>query len=59
MNTKSASTVRKGTLAGALAGFVAAAANWDGNIVVALSSIMIGAAIGWVVGYYLGKRSSL
>ena len=50
------STSRKGASAGAFVGVVVAVVNWEGNIVVASGSIITGAAIGWVVGYYLGKR---
>lgn len=49
---------RNGLIAGAFAGFVAAATNWDGRIIVAASSILTGAMIGWAVGYFLEKRNS-
>ena len=50
---------RRGMIAGAFAGGVAAVTNWDGHIVVAASSVIAGAAIGWVVGFYFGKRRSV
>ena len=47
---------RKGMIVGALIGCVAALANWEGRVGVALSSVIVSAAIGWTIGYYLDKR---
>ena len=47
---------RRGMLAGAFAGGVAAIGNWEGNVIVAASSVIVGTAIGWAIGYFLGKR---
>ena len=50
---------RNGIIAGALVGCLAAAVNWEGEVGVAASSIIVGAAIGWTIGYHLyGKRKS-
>ena len=47
---------RNGLIAGAFMGFVVAATNWDGRIIVAASSVLFAAIVGWILGRYLEKR---
>lgn len=42
---------QKGALAGAFVGIAAAATNWDGNVIAAISAIAIGGFIGWAIGH--------
>jgi uncharacterized membrane protein len=41
---------------GALVGLVTAVANWDSKPMAAASSIVVSAAIGLGIGYYVSKR---
>lgn len=48
----------KGLLIGTLVGVVVAATNWDGDRVGAAWLIVKCAAIGFAIGYFVGKRRS-
>tara|TARA_R110000850_G_scaffold9985_2_gene36103 strand:- start:927 stop:1079 length:153 start_codon:yes stop_codon:yes gene_type:complete len=41
---------KRGLLIGTVAGIIVAATNWNGNLIVAASSIMFSALIGYLIG---------
>lgn len=46
----------KGLLVGSLLGCLAAWSQWDGHAGAGLRLIIVGAAIGFAIGYFIGKR---
>lgn len=46
----------KGLLIGGLIGCVAAWSQWQGDAGAAVGFVVVGAAIGFTVGYFIGKR---
>jgi hypothetical protein len=46
----------RGMLAGAFVSSMVALANWHGQIGPMLRTIIVGSAIGFAIGYFVGKR---
>ena len=48
---------KRGALMGAFIGVIAAGMNWDGNIIAASASIMLGSVIGYLIGRRFDARN--
>jgi hypothetical protein len=48
----------KGLLIGSVVGFLAGWSQWEGNVDAALRLVVVSAAIGFAIGYFIGKRRS-
>ena len=46
----------RGMLVGALVGLLAAWSQWEGSVGAVIRVVVVVAAIGFVVGHYIGKR---
>ena len=48
----------KGMLIGSIVGCLLAWSQWEGNVGASLSLVVVSAAIGFGIGYFIGKRRS-